>query len=121
MRNLVDRAKRICSSCKLQEELDFLRSVFVKNGYPEFLLQKLLKVEQTTKAPMIGPARCPVYLCLPWKGQESTKVCSAVKSVVRRTYYAVHFVPVFTTMRAFTVRKDVLPAHHLSHLICKGA
>ena len=24
---------------------------------------------------------------------------------------------VFTTMRAFTVRKDVLPAHHLSHLI----
>ena len=62
VRNLVDRAKRICSSCKLQEELDFLWSVFVKNGYPEFLLQKLLKVEQTTKAPMIGPARCPVYL-----------------------------------------------------------
>ena len=49
VRNLVDRAKRICSSCKLQEELDFLRSGFVKNGYPEFLLQKLLKVEQTTK------------------------------------------------------------------------
>ena len=67
VRNLVGRAKRICSSSKLQEELDFLRSVFVKNGYPEFLLQKLLKVDQTTKAPLFGPARCPVYLCLPWK------------------------------------------------------
>ena len=77
------------------------------------------RINKTTKAPLFGPARCPVYLCLPWKGQESTKVtvCSAVKSVVRRTYYAVQFVPVFTTMRAFMVRKDVLPALHLSHLI----
>ena len=117
VRNLVDRAQRICSPSKLQAELDFLRSVFLKNGYPEFLLRKFLSIEQKPKSVLIGPPRCPVYLCLPWKGQESIKVCREVKSIVRRTYYAVHFVPVFTTMRAFTVRKDVLPTLHLSHVI----
>ena len=79
--------------------------------------RKFLSMEQKPKSVLIGPPRCPVYLCLPWKGQESIKVCHAVKSIVRRTYYAVHFVPVFTTMRAFTVRKDVLPTLHLSHVI----
>ena len=34
-----------------------------------------------------------------------------------QTYFAAHFIPVFTTIRAFTVRKDVLPSHLLSHLV----
>ena len=117
VRNLVDRARRICSDSKLQPELDFLRSVFLKNGYPSSLLAKLLTSKEPRKEHKIGPTPCRVFLCLPWKGSESTKVSRAVKSIVQKTYYAVNVVTVFTTVRSFTVLKDVLPTHHLSHLI----
>ena len=40
-----------------------------------------------------------------------------VRAIIKQTYYAVHFIPVYTTMRSFTVLKDVLPTHHLSHVI----
>ena len=117
VRNLADRARRICSESKLQAELDFLRSVFLKNGYPGSLLAKLLTNNGPRKELTIGPAPCRVFLCLPWKGAESTKVSRIVKSIVQKTYYAVNVVTVFTTIRSFTVLKDVLPTHHLSHLI----
>ena len=85
VRNLVDHAKRSCSPSKLQAELDYLRSMFLKNGYPESLLHKCLSVEKKTKPLLIGLSRCPVYLWLPWKGQESIKVGHEVKSIIRRS------------------------------------
>ena len=117
VKNLVDRAKRICSPCKLSGELEFLRSVFTQNGYPGDILAKLLSTAPTPKHELIGPARCPVFLCLPWKGKKSDNVSREVRAIIKQTYYAVHFIPVYTTMRSFTVLKDVLPTHHLSHVI----
>ena len=110
VRNLVDRAERICSSSKLAEELDFLKSFFLKNGYPDDLL--LDKKEKR-----FGPDKCPTYLSLPWKGNLSLSMSRLVRKIVQQTYYAVHFVPVFTTVRAFTVRKDVLPTQLASKLV----
>ena len=44
-----------CTSCEA-----YLFVLLAAGGtwYPEFLLQKLLKFKLTTKAPMVGPARC---------------------------------------------------------------
>ena len=109
VRNLVDRANRICSSSKLAEELDFLKSVFLKNGYPDDLLKELMSERLHKKEIRFGPDKCPTYLSLPWKGNLSLSMSRVVRKIVQQTYYAVHFVPVFTTVRAFTVRKDVLP------------
>ena len=117
VKNLVDRARRICSPSRLKDELGFLKSVFLKNGYPEELLNKLLKSASKPKVVIIGPSRCPVYLSLPWKGEASQTLCRTIKTLVTQTYFAAHFIPVFTTIRAFTVRKDVLPSHLLSHLV----
>ena len=72
VRNLADRARRICSESKSQAELDFLRSVFLKNGYPSSLLVKLLTNNAPHKELTIGLAPCRVFLCLSWKGAEST-------------------------------------------------
>ena len=48
---------------------------------------------------------------------DNTSWLRAVKTLVMKTYFAAHFIPVFTTIRAFMVRKDVLPSHLLSHLV----
>ncbi|XP_065193140.1 uncharacterized protein LOC135824335 [Sycon ciliatum] len=117
VRNLVNRAQRICSPTKLQQELDFLRSVFVKNGYPQQLLDKLLTTTPVVKERAIGPLPCRVFLCLPWKGKESRDTARVVKSLVEKTYFATNVVTVFTTIRSFTMLKDVLPTLQLSHLI----
>ena len=42
---------------------------------------------------------------------------SAVRTVVRQTYFATALTTVFTTARAFTVKKDVLPTQLISHVI----
>ena len=65
---LVHCAKRLCSSSKLKNEMDTLKSIFIKNGYPEDLLAKLI-VTQAKDTPEYRPRRCPVYLRFLWKGQ----------------------------------------------------
>ena len=57
VRNLVDRAKRICSESKLSAELDFLKSIFIKNGYPDHVLNKILHA--TVNTPCHGEYSMP--------------------------------------------------------------
>ena len=77
--NLIDtltyRALKICSKSTIKHELENIRSILVKNGYPEFLIESkisknLLRFQQSTKE---GPKKCPVYLKLPWIGKNSLK------------------------------------------------
>ena len=74
--NLLDRARRICSATKLLEELDFLKTVFHKNGYksPEDMVARLIDRERTNQDKGNGPDRCGIYLRLPWKGNLSNAV-----------------------------------------------
>ena len=48
--------------------------------------------------------------------RERCPLSKSEKSIVSSTYFALHFVAVYTTMRAFRVRKDVLPTKNLSHV-----
>ena len=77
--NLIDtlthRALKICSKSTLKHELENIRSILVQNDYPEFLIdsripKKLLRFQQSTKE---GPKKCPVYVKLPWIGENSLK------------------------------------------------
>ena len=117
VRNLVHRAMRICSSSKLQQELDFLKSIFSRNGYPDDVLTRIMAERQTVVSNQYGPERCPVYLLLPWKGMSSSKVEWAVRKAVQSAYGAVKVNVVYSTARAFRIQKDVLPTPHQSHLI----
>ena len=116
VKSLVHRAKRLCSSSKLKNEMDTLKSIFIKNGYPEDLLAKLI-VTQVKGTTEYGPRRCPVYLRLPWKGQWSSYMARTITSVARSAYYAVDVRVVYSTSRAFHLTKDVLPTHHKSNVI----
>ena len=68
VRSLVNRAQRIFSSSTLDSELDELRKIFRKNGYPEVVLRKYIVSEPHYRIPFIGPLRCPVTIRLPWLG-----------------------------------------------------
>ena len=118
VRNLVSRAHRICSDSKLDQELVKLKSIFTDNGYPTDILTRLIQRKSCDDCQLqFGPKRCPVYLRLPWKGQWSTTVARNISSVVRRAYYAVNVNIVYTSVRAFNLRKDILPSNQRSNLI----
>ena len=60
----------------------------------------------------------PVYLRLPWKGElVSRNFQHQVKSAVESSYHDVSVRFVYTTVRAFTVKKDALPTSQQSHVI----
>ena len=82
---------KICSKFTLKHELDNIRSILVKNGYPEFLIdsrisKKLLCFQQSTKE---GPKKCPVYLKLPWIGKNSLKFERKIKLSINNCFKAV--------------------------------
>ena len=119
VKNLVYRARRICSESRLQQELDKLRSIFLTNGYPIDLLRKLITCTDNCNGSdaEFGPKRCPVFLRLPWKGCWSTQAGRKIKSAVKAAYFAVDVNIVYSTTRAFRIVKDVLPTQQRSHLI----
>ena len=55
VKNLVNRAQRICSGSRLNEELDKLKEIFMKNGYPEDQLARIIKSKKEPDAPFYGP------------------------------------------------------------------
>ena len=121
---LVFRAKRICSKSKLQQELDTLASILKKNGYPADLLSKVISTSLREREQEYGPKRCPLYICLPWKGHCFSSMARRIVSTVRTAYFAVNVNVVYSTMRAFNVSKDTLPTQQRSSLIyefeCRG-
>ena len=117
VKNLVHRAKRICSESRLSEELDKLKEIFTRNGYPVDLLARIITAKAPQTELVYGPKRCPVYLRLPWKGHWSSVQARSLASVVRSAYCAVDVNVVYSTVRAFSIKKDVLPALQKSSVV----
>lgn len=117
---LVHRALAICSAGTLQAELNNIRTILLKNGYPDHFIKSVTakKVEQFSKPPEYGPRKCPVYLHLPWLGSVSARYEKQIKTCVQHCYFAVEPRVVFTTKPILpATKKDVLPASLQSNLI----
>ena len=119
VRNLVNRAHRICSKQKVDQELDKLKSIFMNNGYPVDLLNSLIRPPKTGVSDCLryGPKPCPVFIRLPWKGHWSSSIARTITSVTRSAYYAVNATVMYSTARAFNLKKDILPSHEQSNLV----
>jgi len=116
VRCLVNRARRICSPSKLSGELDFLRSMFVANGYPDRVLDKYIVAsrDETTNSHVSADS---VYIRLPYVGRSSIGFEHRLRSAVKCAFPDVKVVTVYATPRAFTMRKDVLPTNLTSHIV----
>ena len=106
------RALKICFKSTLKHELENIHSILVKNGYPEFFIdsrisKKLLHFQQSTKE---GPKKYPIYLKLPWIGENSLKFERKIKLSINNCFGAVQPRVVFSTRRILpAIHKDVLP------------
>ena len=119
---LVHRAMNICSKSKLNGELDNIRQILLKNGYPagvidENIREKMIKYSQGKQ---FGPKKCPTYLKLPYLGERSAKITSFVRKVVNKTFPSVTLRTVFSSKAMLsTNHKDVLPIHQRNNVIYK--
>ena len=73
IKTLVHRALMICSRTKLGPELDKIKQLLIKNGYPADVLLSCInqKLANFAAEKPIGPEKCLVYLKLPWFGNVS--------------------------------------------------
>ena len=81
----------ICTKNKLKQEIDFIKKIFLDNGYPEDIVLEHIskKIAQFFTAKPFGPQECPVYLVAPWIGSASQQLQHQVKSAVQNCYEAV--------------------------------
>ena len=124
VKNMFHRAKVICSPSKLAIEIDNIKGLLTKNGYPDNVITRFVKQDLTPDAPKFGPKKCRVFLRLPWLGPLSECLERQVRSVVSSCYFSVDIMTVFDTVRIFGGYKDVLPTHTLFNVIyqfeCRG-
>jgi len=119
---LVHRAFIFCSKGKLDPEFDKIRSILLENGYPEHSINSTLKrkLQQLNSSPVHTVKKCPVYLHVPWIGNVSTRFGKQITSAVKRCFFSVEPRALFTTRQLLpAAKKDVLPSHHQSNVICQ--
>nr|CAH8856182.1 unnamed protein product [Trichobilharzia regenti] len=67
VRTLYDRARKLCSPNRVEEELVFVEKCLRENGYPKGFIQKYSREkDEKEKHPTVEKKK--VFICLPYKG-----------------------------------------------------
>lgn len=108
VRNLFDRARRICSPTHLEAEFSLLRSVLQANGYPTKFIDANSALQMKAEGTVIGPQKKKVLLCVPFLGDSfSHQVERRVRRVTSLTFPSAEPRIVFTTSKiCVRSRKD---------------
>ena len=117
MLNLCDRASRICSPSELDEELESLRKIFLKNGYPLSVVRKFVVSHLSKPQKPFGPEKRSVMLRLPFLGPISVKFEKDIRRCVEPIFTCCRVNFVYSTRSALAVKKDVLPILQMSSVI----
>ena len=116
VRCFVNRALRICSDAKLNDELEFLKDLFLNNGYPIGAVNKFVSRMAVIDDGKVNTGQRVVFR-LPYVGERHCDLERRVRSVVHRAFDDVNVVTVYYLRRAFTVVKDVLPTSLQSKVV----
>ena len=84
IKTLVHRALMICSKTKLGSELDKIKQLLIENGYPADVLLSCInqKVANFAAEKTFGSEKFPVYLKLPWIGNDSSKFENQINKAI---------------------------------------
>ena len=66
MKSLEHRGNYIWSLQNVELQLDKLKSIFRKNGYPENVLERYATTQPPSCTRLVGLSQCPMYICLPF-------------------------------------------------------
>ena len=121
-KTLVYRDLMISSKCFLGDEIKFIKSTLSKNGYPLSVLDSVVNdiTIKFDRASRCTVNRGPIYLRLPYIGSRGESFAKSITTAVGRCYFSAAVRVIFQTRTAFvSMRKDVLPPHHINSVICE--
>ena len=109
IKTLVHRALMICSITKLGPELDKIKQLLIKNGYPAVALLSCInqKLANFAEEKAFGPEKHPVYLKLPWIVNVSSKFENQISKAITSCYYAVRPCVVYNTRVMLPLLKKI--------------
>ena len=120
IRSLVNRAKRLCASSKLSEELANIRRFASYNGFPKWIVKRIMQQSLRPKRNVEEEAEDQdvLYMTLPYNGKESENIVKRCKKRLYRLFkkekkikFSIRFRS--TKVSFFTSNKDRIP--HLSN------
>ena len=79
---VVVRAEYLCSSELLVSEMQQLKAILRKNGYPKHILDGYMGRDRISEKPY-RPPLCPVYMPLPWVGTNSDRSERSINEAAR--------------------------------------
>ena len=117
VKSLSSRAKRLCSSQYLDDEIIQLTSILQRNGYPVALLQRLIaQVLQGSERKPVSSSHAVIRL--PWLGHKSLPFKRMISQLNDKFAPTISVVCCFTTKNMFpTTNKDVLPMTDQSKIV----
>jgi hypothetical protein len=105
------RALSICSPCNVDNELSTIKSLLVKNGYPQGVVDThVSKTVAKFGRDTTREQRYPLYIKLPWIGNRSIAFEQQIKKAVRACFDDVEVRASYTTKPLLSFRiKDSIP------------
>ena len=122
IKTLVHRALMISSKCFLANEIKFIKSTLSKNWYPlsvqdGVVNDVMIKFDRASRCTV---NRCPIYLRLLCIDSRGERLAKSITTAVGRCYFSAAVRVIFQTPSEFvSMRKDVLPPHHINSVIYK--
>ena len=117
VKSLSSRAKRLCSSQYLDDEITQLTSILQRNGYPVALLQHFIaQVLQGSERKPVSSSHAVIRLS--WLSHKSLPFRRMISQLTYKFATTVSAVCCFTTKKMFpTTNKDVLPRTDQSKIV----
>ena len=85
IKTLYHRAYKICSKELLDSEVDNIRDILIKNGYPVDLIKRVIKSQHNklNKPKIFGPEKFTGVLKIPYIGEASHRFKVKVKELIK--------------------------------------
>ena len=115
---LIKRTHRLSSKEFMESDLNSLKKIFLSNEYPERLLDKVFLSTNIERNKPFGPAKCPVFLKLPWMGKASNDIEKETKNITEGLFFACNVVFIFSKRTILPpTPKESLPAQISSNVV----
>ena len=110
---------KICSSEAFEIELNAIKQMLIKKGYPSPLINRYLKIEikRWNDIKPYGPEKCQVILVLSYAGKKSNQI-KKKKKLTEKVYRAAKTTVIFTSSSVLSPKgKDLISNKHKSCVV----